>query len=45
MGSSNPLLETSVIETLESWTYKPALLNKEPVEVMTAITLNFTLGR
>jgi TonB family protein len=45
MGSSNPLLETSVIETLESWTYKPALLNKEPVEVMTAITLNFTLSR
>jgi TonB family protein len=45
MGSSNPLLETSVIETLESWTYKPALLNKEPVEVMAVINLNFTLNR
>jgi TonB family protein len=45
LGSSNPLLETSVVETLEGWTYKPALLNKEPVEVMTAITLNFTLNR
>jgi TonB family protein len=45
IGSSNPLLETSVIETLASWTYKPALLNKEPVEVISTITLNFTMGR
>jgi TonB family protein len=45
MGSSNPLLEASVIETLQSWTYKPALLNKEPVEAMAVITLNYTLNR
>jgi TonB family protein len=44
MGSSNPILETSVIETLASWTYKPALLNREPVEVISTITLNFTLS-
>jgi len=44
-GSSNPLLEASVIETLQGWTYKPALLNKEPVEAMTVIILNFTLNR
>ena len=45
IGSSNPLLETSVIETLASWTYRPALLNREPVEVVSTITLNFTLNR
>jgi TonB family protein len=44
-SSSNPLLETSVLETIQSWIYKPTLLNKEPVETMTTITLNFTLNR
>jgi TonB family protein len=45
ISSSNPLLETSTLETIQSWNYKPTLLNREPVEVMTTITLNFTLGR
>jgi protein TonB len=45
ISSSNPLLETSVLETLQLWRYKPALLNREPVEMTTVITLNFTLGR
>ena len=44
-SSSNPLLETSVTDSLQNWIYKPVLLNKYPVEVMTTITLNFTLGR
>ena len=41
IGSSSPLLETSVLETLQNWKYKPTLLNGVPVEVMTVITLNF----
>jgi TonB family protein len=44
ISSSNPLLETSVLETIQSWIYKPTLLNKQPVDVMTTITLNFTLN-
>jgi len=45
VSSSNPLLETSVVETLQNWLYKPTLLNGTPVESTTVITLNFTLGR
>jgi TonB family protein len=45
ISSSNSLLETSTIETIQNWTYKPTLLNREPVETLTTITLNFTLGR
>ena len=44
-SSSNPLLETSVLETIQNWTYRPTLLNGKPVEVVTTITLNFTMGR
>jgi protein TonB len=43
--SSNPLLQIGVLETVKTWKYKPTLLNKEPVEVITTITVNFTLGR
>jgi protein TonB len=33
------------MDTVKTWKYKPTLLNKEPVEVITTITVNFTLGR
>jgi len=39
------LLLTGVLDTVRTWKYKPTLLNKEPVEVITTITVNFTLGR
>ena len=45
ISSSNPLLLTGVMDTVKTWKYKPTLLNKEPVEVITTITVNFTLGR
>jgi TonB family protein len=45
VGSSNPLLETSILETLQNWRYKPTLLNGEPVEVPTTISMNFTFAR
>jgi protein TonB len=41
---SNPLLGTGVIETVKTWKYKPTLLSGEPVEVITTITINFSLG-
>ena len=45
VSSSNPLLEPGIIETIQNWRYKPTLLNAEPIEVSTTITINFTLGR
>ena len=45
ISSSNPLLLTGVVDTVKTWKYKPTLLNNEPVEVITTITVNFSLGR
>lgn len=42
--SSSPLLLTGVLDTVKTWRYKPTLLNNEPVEVITTITVNFSLG-
>ncbi len=42
--SGHPLLEQAAIEAVKQWLYKPYLLNNEPVEVETQITVNFTLG-
>jgi hypothetical protein len=30
---------------VEQWQYRPYLLNREPVEVQTQITVNFVLNR
>jgi TonB family protein len=44
-GSTSPLLETSILDTLQNWRYVPTLINNEPTEVATVITLNFMLNR
>jgi len=44
ISDSNPLLRTGVVETVKTWKYKPTLLNNEPVEVLTTITVNFSLN-
>lgn len=36
-------LQASAIEAVRQWVYKPYLLNGEPVEVDTAITVNYSL--
>jgi len=38
------LLNDAAIEAVRQWRYKPTLLNKEPVEVLTTITVNFTFN-
>jgi TonB family protein len=43
--SSNPLLVPGVIDAVKNWKYKPTLLNGQPVEVLTTITVNFALGQ
>jgi TonB family protein len=35
----------SAIEAVKQWRYKPTLLNGEPVEVITTITVRFTLSQ
>jgi len=39
-----PLLAQAAIDAVKQWRYKPYLLNGEPVEVDSHITINFTLS-
>jgi protein TonB len=40
----HPLLVKAALEAVRQWRYQPTLLNGEPVEVVTEITVNFKLG-
>ncbi|MDQ2711576.1 MAG: energy transducer TonB [Acidobacteriota bacterium] len=40
----HPLLVNAAREAILQWQYRPTMLNGEPVEVVTTITVNFTLG-
>ena len=40
----HPMLAPAAIEAVKQWRYKPYILNGEPVEVSTTITVNFTLA-
>ena len=42
--SGLPLLAQAAIDAVKQWRYKPYLLNGEPVEVDSHITINFTLS-
>jgi len=42
--SGPPELQKSAIEAVKQWVYKPYLLNGDPKEVETTITVNFSLG-
>ena len=42
--SGPPMLINSAMDAVKQWRYRPYLLNNEPVEVETQITVNFTLG-
>jgi len=42
--SGHPLLVQSAISAVAQWRYRPYLLNGEPVEVETTITVNFKLN-
>lgn len=41
--NSNPLLDQAAMDAVKQWRYKPWILNGEPVEVETEITVNFDL--
>jgi protein TonB len=40
----HPLLVKAALEAVRQWRYQPTLLNGEPVEVVTEITVNFKLA-
>jgi len=42
--SGNPLLTQAVIDAVKQWRYQPTLLNGEPIDVITTITVNFKLN-
>ena len=43
--SGLPLLAQAAIDAVKQWRYRPYLLNGEPVEIDSRITINFTLSR
>jgi protein TonB len=40
----HPMLSAAAVEAVKQWRYRPYLLNNEPVEVETEITVNFVLS-
>jgi TonB family protein len=42
--SGPPMLTAAAIDAVKQWKYRPYLLNGEPTEVDTTITVNFTFG-
>jgi len=42
--NGHPMLVQSAISAVSQWRYRPYILNNEPVEVETQITVNFTLA-
>ena len=42
--SGHPLLQQAALEAVKQWRYRPYILNGEPVEVDTQVTVNFTLS-
>lgn len=42
--SGHPLLIPAALDAVRQWRYQPTLLNGTPVEVITTVDVNFTLG-
>jgi len=42
--SGHPMLAQAAIEAVKQWRYRPYMLNGEPIEVETQVTVNFSLG-
>jgi periplasmic protein TonB len=42
--TGHPMLVPAAIEAVRQWRYRPYVLNNEPVEVETQVTVNFSLG-
>jgi protein TonB len=42
--AGHPMLVQAAIDAVSQWRYRPYILNNEPVEVETQITVNFSLA-
>jgi len=42
--TGHPMLVSAAVEAVKQWRYQPYILNNEPVEVETQITVNFSLS-
>jgi protein TonB len=42
--SGHPLLIQAALDAVRQWRYQPTMLNGDPVEVDTTITVTFTMG-
>ena len=42
--SGHAMLVAAAVDAVRQWRYHPYMLNGEPVEVETEVTVNFTLG-
>jgi len=43
--SGDPMLAPAAIDAVKQWKYRPYILNGDPIEVDTQITVNFTLSQ
>jgi len=41
---ADPELVDAAVEAVKNWRYEPTLLNGQPIEVVTTITVNFRLS-
>lgn len=44
VSTASPLLNQAAIDAVREWKYRPYILDGEPVEVDTTVTVNFVLG-
>jgi periplasmic protein TonB len=44
VSTTNQMFNNAALDAVKQWKYKPYLLNGEPTEVDTTITVNFTLN-
>ena len=42
--SGHPLLTPAAVEAVQQWRYRPTTLNGQTLEILTTITLNFSLN-
>ena len=42
--SGHPMLVQAAVDAVRQWRYRPYVLNGEPVEVETEVTVNFVLS-
>ncbi len=42
--TGHALLAPAAVKAVEQWRYNPTVLNGEPVEVVTTVTVNFSFG-